>query len=190
MDSRTQRNESRRRELAEAVGDFLLSEGLGNATLKRMAEAAQTSDRMLVHYFEDKNQLVGAALSIVSERLLELLTSAVKQPMPFSALVETLGPVLRSDAVRPYLRIWLELGTQALAGTNTFAVQTNAIAATMEHWLIQSFQPLPSLPAKELAALALTLIDGCIALDALGLQATSDAALQGLLRLAIHWEAP
>ena len=136
MDCRSHRNENRRRELAEAIADLLLHEGLEATTLKRMAIAAQTSDRMLLHYFEDKHQLLGESLSIVSERLLRILAQAVSEPRPFSDLVETLGPLLRSALVRPYLRIWLELATHALAGSNPYAMQTNAISEAMEHWLM------------------------------------------------------
>ena len=51
------RNE-RREAAIERMADYVLSEGLGAATLRPLAAAAGTSDRMLLYYFADKDELL------------------------------------------------------------------------------------------------------------------------------------
>ena len=48
-----------RREAAiERMADHVLSEGLAAGTLRPLAAAAGTSDRMLLYYFADKDELL------------------------------------------------------------------------------------------------------------------------------------
>ncbi len=67
----------RREEIIELIADHLLAEGLGAATLRPMAEAAGTSDRMLLYYFADKGELLTATLTRVAARMVSLLDDAV-----------------------------------------------------------------------------------------------------------------
>ena len=66
MDVRSKRRE----EAIERMADHLLAEGLGAATLRPLAAAAGTSDRMLLYYFNDKDELLSATLHRVAERML------------------------------------------------------------------------------------------------------------------------
>ena len=59
---------TRRDELAEAATDYALEHGLIGLSLRPLAEALGTSDRMLLYHFEDKDDLVATILRTTSER--------------------------------------------------------------------------------------------------------------------------
>ena len=67
-----------RRELAiEAMADYLLAHGLEAATLRQLAEAAGTSDRMLLYYFTDRDELLSATLERIAARLAAKLDAII-----------------------------------------------------------------------------------------------------------------
>ena len=67
----------RRDDAVEHMADHLLSEGLSAATLRPLAAAAGTSDRMLLYYFADKEEILSATLRRVAERMLLQLDEAI-----------------------------------------------------------------------------------------------------------------
>ena len=70
------RNE-RREAAIERMADHLLLEGMSAASLRPLAAAAGTSDRMLLYYFADKDELVAATLDRVAARLTAMLDAAI-----------------------------------------------------------------------------------------------------------------
>ncbi len=62
-------HDSRRAALLDMIADHLLAAGLGKSSLRLLAAACRTSDRMLLYYFADKDSLMVAALQAISLRL-------------------------------------------------------------------------------------------------------------------------
>ena len=58
----------RRQVLAEAATDYVLEHGLIGLSLRPLAAALGTSDRMLLYHFEDKNDLVATVLRVSNDR--------------------------------------------------------------------------------------------------------------------------
>ena len=58
--------DERREAAIERMADHVLAEGLAAATLRPLAAAAGTSDRMLLYYFADKDELLTATLARIS----------------------------------------------------------------------------------------------------------------------------
>src|SRR5580693_6683546 len=69
--------DERREAAIERMADHLLLEGLGAATLRPLAAAAGTSDRMLLYYFSDKDELLSATLQRLAARMTAQLDEAV-----------------------------------------------------------------------------------------------------------------
>src|SRR6202034_1512844 len=67
----------RRQAAIERMADHLLLEGLGAATLRPLAAAAGTSDRMLLYYFADKDDLLSATLHRLAARMTAQLDEAI-----------------------------------------------------------------------------------------------------------------
>ena len=59
---------TRREELAEAATDYALEHGLIGLSLRPLAEALGTSDRMLLYHFDDKDDLVATILRTSTSR--------------------------------------------------------------------------------------------------------------------------
>lgn len=65
----------RRRQLAEAATDYVLDHGLIELSLRPLAAALGTSDRMLLYHFDGKDDLVAAVLHTSNERSIAHLRS-------------------------------------------------------------------------------------------------------------------
>ena len=59
---------NRRAELAQLATDYVLEEGLIGLSLRPLAAAIGTSDRMLIYHFGSKDQLVASVLGVSSKR--------------------------------------------------------------------------------------------------------------------------
>jgi AcrR family transcriptional regulator len=184
MGSLPDRTEAKRREIADKAADYLLTVGLQGASLRPLAAALGTSDRMLLHYFTDKEQLVGAALDRVAGRLLEILSDAVPDPQPFAVLVPRLAAQMRGREFEPYFRVWIELGAASAAGEVAYRSQIRTIATAFQDWIAAAIADDRPDRRATLAALAMAAVDGCALLDALGLSSTADAAITGLRTIA------
>lgn len=62
------RDPARRAALAEAATDFALEHGLIGLSLRPLAAAIGTSDRMLLYHFADKDDLVATVLRVSTDR--------------------------------------------------------------------------------------------------------------------------
>ena len=105
---------TRRRAALERMADHLLGAGLSGASLRSLAAAAGTSDRMLLYYFETKDELLAATLDHIAARLARLLDEAGSNEAakPFHALLAEVWAAVRGPALRPYMRLWLELAAR------------------------------------------------------------------------------
>ena len=116
------RGVQRRDELVDRLADHLLEQGLEAASLRVLARAAGTSDRMLLYYFADKDALIAAVLARIAERLtLQLGEIAAPQPMVPEALRAHLAPALLDDRFWPYMRLWLGIAARAAHGEPPYA---------------------------------------------------------------------
>lgn len=175
---------AKRSELVDQVADQLLERGLQGLSLRPLAAALGTSDRMLLHYFPDKEALVGAALDRVSERLLQATRAAAPEPRPFAAVAAELGGLFRGPRIKPYFRVWLDLASIAASGETAYAAQAAAIGKAFRDWLSSSILHPSPRRREALAALAMAALDGCALFDALGLEGVADEAMEGLGILA------
>lgn len=70
IDGRTLRYRHRRGELLEAVGEYVLDNGVASLSLRRLADAVGVSHVTLQHHFGSKEQLVGEIVEHLLERTL------------------------------------------------------------------------------------------------------------------------
>ena len=71
---------TRREELAEAATDYALEHGLIGLSLRPLAEAVGTSDRMLLYHFRDKDDLVATILRTSTARSMESIRDLPHPP--------------------------------------------------------------------------------------------------------------
>lgn len=162
--------EARRSELLDQLADHLLQNGLMNASLRPLAKAVGTSDRMLLYYFEDKADLISAVLDRIAERVTVMLEqSAPPEPMPLDVLTPLLLQAMSSDVFWPYLRLWLQMAAYAADGDLVFKTAGERIGRGFVAWGAAQLQvPDEDSRARDAAKL-LIMIEGSVLLRSLGL---------------------
>ena len=165
---------TRREAAIERMADHLLEHGLPGGSLRPLAAAAGTSDRMLLYYFRDKDEVLAATLERVAARLTAMLDAALPPGtrLPYAALLAAVWAAVGSPALRPYMRLWLELAAVAARGVLPGGEIATAIMQGFADWVSDHLEPAPGASP----ALLLATIEGMLFLDAVGRRDLADAA--------------
>lgn len=174
------KGELRRQQLLERMADHVLAHGLQGASLRPLAAAVGTSDRMLLHYFTDKEALLTATLTLVTQRLIAVLESARADPLPFQTLLPHLAGMMQDVRIQPYMRLWLELIAFAAGEKEPFRSIAQHICTTFLNWIASALAVEREEERAPLAALTLAIVEGFIVFDALGDDAKRTVALAGV----------
>ena len=106
----------------------MLAEGLSNMSLRSLAAAADTSDRMLLYYFSDKNDLMFSAFECYVQRLSARLSEMLPTGrQPFDLLLSGMWNLLKAPEYEPYLRIWYDALGHASQGEDLYRSMTNRV---------------------------------------------------------------
>ncbi len=123
IDGRTLRYQHRRGELLEAVGEYVLDNGIAALSLRRVAEAVGVSHVTLQHHFGSKEELVGEIVEHLLERTLipqALQVEGMPDPsLDLVARLRLLWAHLTSPSGRRDLSLFVELiGQSRFQGSN------------------------------------------------------------------------
>jgi AcrR family transcriptional regulator len=129
---------TRREQLAEGATDYALEHGLIGLSLRPLAEALGTSDRMLLYHFRDKDDLVATILRTSTARSVVAIDALAPAEDVREAVMElwrtvTTGPQERCQ------RLYLEGAALGLFGREPYAAevrQANSVwmAAVAAHF--------------------------------------------------------
>lgn len=165
--------------LLPALAQHVLAKGLGGASLRPLAKAAGTSDRMLIYHFGTKEALIADLLGHLARDYAAALDAAMG-----NARAVTRGQALarilqhaRGEAMRPFMQVWWEIVAGAARGLPGYEPAARAMMADLLGWLegqMPEGDPDPAGGARYL----LTMIEGTLMLAAIGHSAT---ARDGLL---------
>ena len=175
--------DARREAAIERMADHLLSEGLGGATLRPLAAAAGTSDRMLLYYFADKDELLGATLDRIAARMIAQLDRAIPaEPCrPFAVLLAQVWAAVASEGLQTFMHVWLDLAAGAARGVRPHREIAGAIADGFLVWVSQRLEPEADGGPSALAPLFMTMIEGAHLLEAVGRGALAGQAVAALV---------
>ncbi len=174
-----EKTEIKRQLILNEIADYLLASGMTDSSLRQLAAAIGTSDRMLLHYFSDKEELMSAALNLVARRLIDMLDSTRSNQMPFQTLMPYLAGMIKDPRIRPYLRLWLELAAMSTA-SETYRLIARQICDSFYNWITSVLIVEKDEERAPMAALAFATIEGFVLLDALGYDAKVAIALKGI----------
>jgi len=156
--------------LLDKLVDYVLTKGLGAASLRPMAKAAGTSDRMLLYYFKDKDALIAEVLQHGAARLMEVFSAPGElEKLPREALAQKLYGLMTSPDVWPYARLWLEIAAGAAGGDDTLREIGGAIGRGFMEWGSAQLDCAEAGRTAEAARLLVT-VEGMILLKSLGLE--------------------
>ncbi len=176
--------DDRRIDALDRIADHMLAHGIGPSSLRALAAAAGTSDRMLLYYFTDKDDITRSALGLISLRIAAALEAAVPPGSRFAVqtALEVLAPVLRSPDFRPHMRVWFELVSLAMRGEQPFLGIAGQVADFFVDWVTDRLADGEEAARREMAAQLVATLDGLVLLDCVGRHAVADMALSRLTR--------
>ncbi len=160
--------------LLSALADHVLAHGLNTASLRPMAAAAGTSDRMLIYHFGSKDGLIAELLDHLAAQMALGLDAAIP-PERYTSEAELLKDIvglMRSDVFQPYIRVWLDIISAAAQGSQTHQQAGHDIMNVYLDWLAKRHPD-----GEDGAPFALTLIEGTLIMDAVGQRAITDRAI-------------
>jgi AcrR family transcriptional regulator len=176
------RRDEKRAEIVEKLARHVIEAGLGDTGLRRLAEVAGTSDRMLLYYFENKDDILGAVLSRIASGLAESLEAMLGAgPLPPARALEAIWKTLKRDVFADQLRLWLELSSHASRGNPFFGEAVARIGRDWVAWLSEILDA-PQADRAALAVLMMAAVDGQVVLFPTDL-AKGDAAIRELVRM-------
>jgi AcrR family transcriptional regulator len=168
---------NRRQELVDRVASYLLDNGLAGASLRPMAAAAGTSDRMLLYYFPDREAVLAAALEKVAADMALGLDAAIPaDPLPFRDLLDHLRHALRTPGFGRYMQLWLEIAARASRNERPYRAVGEAIGRSFLAWAAVRLEVEDERDRDARAALLLATLDGLALIDSVGLREAADAA--------------
>lgn len=169
----------RRRELLDAlVGEFARA-GIGDRSLREIADAVGTSHRMLLHHFGSREELLLAIVGEVERQQMALLDELPPDP---AQAIAAMWANLRRAELRPFERLFFECYARGAQGEQPFArMLPGAVDAWLTHAAGRGTTLDPALIRLGLAVARGLLLDLVATDDADGVDAAADA-FAGLVR--------
>ncbi len=157
----------------------VLQHGLGGASLRPLAKAAGTSDRMLIYHFGNKETLIRELLGYIADVYSAALDMALGDDRPISRQ-QCLARILdqaRQPTMQQFMILWWEIVAGAARGIPGYREAAQAMITKQLAWLeaqMPADDPDPAGGARYL----LTLMEGTLMLGTVGHART---AREGLL---------
>ena len=123
------RDERRRREVLEAVIETCARSGIGNRSLRELAEELGTSHRMLIHHFGSRDQLMVAVVQEVERRQAVAFADVGSDA---AEAVERMWARLSDPALWPFERLFFECYARGAQGEEPF---TMLVPSAVDSWL-------------------------------------------------------
>lgn len=158
----------------------VLEHGLGQASLRPLAKAAGTSDRMLIYHFGSKAALVTDLLTHIAGVYAGILDTVLAAAPPAASRAELITRILAQNAdpaMAPFMRLWWEIVAGAARGLPGFAPAAEAMVTKLLAWLAAQMPAGDPDPAGG-ARFLLAAIEGAMMLGAVG---HAHTAREGLL---------
>jgi AcrR family transcriptional regulator len=171
-------DEQRRRDLLEALIDAFARDGIGDRSLRDVAEAVGTSHRMLLHHFGSREGLLLAVVEEVERRQAGLLDDL---PRDAAGAFEAMWADLRRPELWPLERLFFECYARGAQGEAPF---TELHPTAVNGWLADVDEQSHGRADPALVRLALAVTRGLLLdLVATGDRAGVDAAAARFTRL-------
>lgn len=128
-------DKNKRQILIDQLADLFLNQGLKNTGLRYLAKEAGTSDRMLLHYFKDKEELMTEVLLKISENFIQYLNSLPLEKTSIQELMKSFIIFLNDSTIKLYSGLWLELAALASHNEQPFLQVSQKAMADFLKWV-------------------------------------------------------
>lgn len=163
--------------LLSALAAYVLEHGLNTASLRPMAAAVGTSDRMLIYHFGNKAGLIAELLEHMARDMALALDVALPERRYRSEaeLISDVLATMRTPISRSYSRIWFDIVSRSGQGRDYPAHIGKTILMIYLNWLSKRH------PAGEAGAPgALALVEGLLVMDTVGCSHIVDRIVSGM----------
>jgi len=161
----------------ELIAGHIMKYGIKDSSLKKMAESASTSDRMLMHYFKDKEEILTLALNYINQELIDLLERNSNMSLNFEEFVVFLNQATKNDQFKPYLNLWFELIHLASDEKEPYFSVSKSIGESYWEWLVKMYIPQDNEDKHAWVSLLYAITEGFVFLDRIGMTEKTDAAV-------------
>lgn len=167
-----------RETLLPKLAAHVLEHGLGGASLRPLAKAAGTSDRMLIYHFGNKEGLITELLGYIAAMYSGALDAMLGDVRPASRQ-ECLARILAAGsepAMQAFLVLWWDIVAGAARGLPGYRTAAEAMMTKQLAWLeaqMPEGDPDPAGGARYL----MTVIEGTLMLGAVGHDKTAQEGL-------------
>ena len=155
----------KREEIVRSIAAHLMREGFANSGIRALASRAGMSDRMLMYYFETKDELITEALEFLTQSMAVTLGELLpERQTPAADIVKAAVLAAQGAELQASLRLWFEIVGLAVRGAEPYATTVNRILEDWEEWIRCRPRPDQQHRAPELLAQ----IEGRLMLELLG----------------------
>lgn len=163
--------------IVEKLMCHLLKHGMSNSSIRQLAKAADVSDRMLLHYFENKEEVIKIVMFKLTDQLINALNVNMKK-LAFKDFIDYAIKVISDDETRKYTRMALELATNTVDGEEYCKDIAKKIFANFFDWINECIEETNEEEKLKQVSMAYVIIEGLVILDRVGvaekLNITSD----------------
>jgi AcrR family transcriptional regulator len=135
---------SQRDELLERVTDHVLEHGLIGLSLRPVAAAVGTSDRMLIYHFTSRDALVSAVVARTNDRAIEAV-AALPAAATVRAGVNRLWEAYQRQPLSPCLDVYCQAAATGLIGREPYLsdarASNRAWAASLREYFVRCGAP-------------------------------------------------
>ena len=170
MDNSTKTDAKQSREkLLPLMAAHILAHGMAGASLRPLAKAAGTSDRMLIYHFGNKERLIEDLLAYIARSYSDALDASLSanQSRSRRELLDRIVAHTGSREMEPFLALWWEIVAGCARNVPGYRDAAKSIMSQLLDWLTDQMpadDPDPVGGAQYL----LTLIEGAQMLSAIG----------------------
>ena len=175
--------ELKRQAYTAKIAEYVLHHGISGASLRKMADAAATSDRMLMHYFKDKSDIETRVLTAISEELMDLLNENLTLRLGFRDFLLFIREAIKDQRIKPYLNLWFEVTHLATGNKEPYVTVMQEIGKSFEQWIDRVYAPTPDENGPQLAALLFVITEGLVVLDRIEMPDRMVRAIDGMIGL-------
>ncbi len=127
---------AKKAQIIQQITHYIMENGMSDTGLRKLAEVAGTSDRMLIYYFETKDGLIGQVLHSIAANLAAQLDAALGQDKRTSAVLLTeLLSLSNIPQFYSIIRLWFEVIGFAAREQEPYAKYATAIATNWLQWI-------------------------------------------------------
>lgn len=168
----------RRRQLLEGLIEAFAGGGIGDRSLRDIAESVGTSHRMLLHHFGSRDELLLTIVDEVERRQMSTLSDVGTEPADAMA---AMWADVRRPELRPFERLFFECYARGAQGEQPFA---RMVPGAVDSWLTEVDEKADGSADPAFVRLGLAVIRGLLLdLVATGDEEGVDAAAQAFVEL-------